>query len=46
MRHSLRCGELLTLRLIQPDTPRDVYSFFIDGYLFLPSLIVGLNRFL
>lgn len=37
---------LLTLRLIQPDTPRDVYSIFIDGYLFLPSLIVGLNRFL
>ncbi|PSN12265.1 prenyltransferase [filamentous cyanobacterium CCT1] len=35
---------LLTLRLIQPNTPRDVYSILVDGYLFLPSLIVGLNR--
>jgi 4-hydroxybenzoate polyprenyltransferase len=34
---------LLTLQIIQPDTPRDVYSIFIDGYLFLPSLIVGLT---
>lgn len=34
---------LLTLLFIKPDTPRDVYSIVIDGYLFLPSLIIGLT---
>jgi 4-hydroxybenzoate polyprenyltransferase len=36
-------ANLLTLQLLQPDTPRAVYSVFIDGYLFLPSLIIGLS---
>ena len=33
---------LMALQLIQSDTPRALYNVCIDGYLFLPSVIVGL----
>lgn len=37
---------IMALWLIQPDTPRNLYSIGIDGYLFLPSIIVGLTHVL
>lgn len=35
---------LIALCLVKPTTPRSVYSILIDGYLFLPGVIVGVFR--
>lgn len=37
-------ANLVALWLIRPDTPRTLYDLGVDGYLFLPSIIVGLGR--
>lgn len=35
---------VIALCLVKPTTPRSIYSILIDGYLFLPGIIVGLFR--
>ncbi len=35
---------LIALSLVKPTTPRSVYSILIDGYLFLPGVILGVSR--
>lgn len=35
---------LIALCLVKPTTPRSLYSILIDGYLFLPSVIVGIFK--
>ncbi|MGF1521225.1 MAG: prenyltransferase [Leptolyngbyaceae cyanobacterium] len=35
-------ANLIALWLVQPDTPRALYNLCLDGYLFIPSVIIGL----
>jgi len=39
-------ANFIALALIKPGTPRGIYSLCVDGYLFLPSLIIGLKHLL